>query len=190
MNFKSLIIYVIGFSILSCQFKPKGTDESINKMTLDSANKILTNSEENLVDKLNAFKATNIIIDKTNSEIPILRIEVSNTKRIDDFKGYLFVLDIYDIISNKKIDSYGFGSTFKESKVLNGNNSIFLKKNYSLEPIINENKSLQNLFKTVTMPSNNLQQFNLRTEFIVEELQFGDGTIITQPKWDVFFNNK
>lgn len=132
---------------------------------------------QHINNKLNAFKATSIEIDKTNSGVPILRIEVSNMMRIDDFKGYLFVLDIYDVANNEKIDSYGFGSTFKETKVLNGNNSLFLKKNYSLESIVNENKHIQNLLTRSTLPSDNLKQFNLRTEFIVEELELGDGKL-------------
>ena len=50
-----------------------------------------------------------------------------------------------------------------------------------LEPIVNKNKGMQNLLATATLPSNDLKKFNLRTEFIVEELQFGDGTIVKQP---------
>lgn len=189
MKFKSLIISLIALSILGCQFNPKNKVQQSNETYLDSTenNRIKKIDEEvsdnqNEFNKLNAFKATKILIDKTSLGVPILRIEVSNTERIVDFKGYLFVLDIYDTVNDEKIDSYGFGATYEETRVLNGNNSIFSKKNYSLEPIVNKNKSMQNLLATATLPSKDLKKFNLRTEFIVEELQFGDGTIIKQPE--------
>ena len=179
MKFKSLIIILVTFSIQSCHLKLNHTEKSNNEI---KKNDEQVEDSQYANNKLNAFKATSVVIDKTNSGTPILRIEVSNTMKIADFKGYLFVLDIYDVTTNVKIDSYGFGATFEETRVLNGNNRLFSKKNYSLEPIVNENKSLQNLLKTATLPSDNLKLFNLRTEFIVKELKLGDGTIINQPE--------
>ena len=184
MKFKSLIIILVTFSIQSCHLKLNHTEKSNNEI---KKNDEQVEDSQYANNKLNAFKATSVVIDKTNSGTPILRIEVSNTMKIADFKGYLFVLDIYDVTTNVKIDSYGFGATFEETRVLNGNNRLFSKKNYSLEPIVNENKSLQNLLKTATLPSDNLKLFNLRTEFIVKELKLGDGTIINQPEWPFIF---
>ena len=122
------------------------------------------------------------------TELCILRNYVPlNTKKLADFKGYLVILDIYDIELNKLVDVYGFGGTYRETRTLNGENSSFSKKNYSLEQLANKSKRIQQLLNTITLPTNNLKQFGIRTEFYVSRLEFGNGTIINRPEYDLTF---
>lgn len=163
-------------------FLKKENDKKIIKIENEISEIELNRKKtDSIIKILEAFKATEININKGSWNEPTIYIKIVNKSDLTEITEYMFKLSITSISQNKVIDGVGSGGSYEEGRT-KGEDDFFAYVSRSLSPIIEKSKRLENQLKNSKYPITNLKEYDLRVEVKPSKIVLKNGTRYSYPK--------
>ena len=153
--------------------------EEIEKSIADLKMKI--NKAKALITPLESFKASEIKIVEGSWDTPDIQVKIINTGKLTNITKYMFLLEIYSISLDKKIDAVGVGGGSDEG-IENGEQQFFTYISRSLSSIIERSKILEKQLQDPQYPITDLEKYDLRVQVIPNKIVLKNGKEYHYPK--------
>jgi len=164
--------------------KKENLEESIAKLQIEK------NEANQIIEKLEQIKVSNIIIDQEESfgELStFVEVAFTNTSEMNIAGSYYFQIEIYSISKKIKVDALKFGGTFDEGEFGRG---VIIRRRNSLNTLIQRSRRLSSKFKTATFPITDLAPYDLEVRAKAVEITTSDGTLYEYPKKGIVYYDK